>query len=147
MKRTPIRDILCLFIATRLLLLFITYAMYILLTAKNYTSTPVDSGALFTSWDHWDALNYTRIAQYGYQSIYDLAFFPLFPLLIAGISQVLGSWSYLLVGTILSNTALFVALCIIYQLISLRMADTIARKTLLYLCIFPKVFFFFVSYH
>src|SRR5262249_55096181 len=102
MKRIPVRDILWLFIATRLLLLVISYTMYILMTAKNYTSTPVNAIALFTSWDHWDALNYLRIAQYGYQTVYDLAFFPLFPLLIASVSHILGDWSYLLVGTILS---------------------------------------------
>ena len=146
-KRTPLRDILWLFIATRLLLLLITYIMYILLTAKNYTSTPVDVVALFTSWHYGDAANYTRIAQHGYQSASDLAFFPLFPLLIAGISYVLGSWSYLLVGTVLSNMALFGALCIIYRLVSKRMTDTIAHKTLLYLCIFPTAFFFFAAYN
>jgi hypothetical protein len=147
MKLTPVRDIFWLFIATRLLLLCITYIMYILLTAKNYTSTPVDIAALFTSWHHWDAVNYTRIAQYGYQSVFDLAFFPLFPFLIACISHVLGNWSYLLVGTILSNAALFGALCIIYRLAAQHMDDTIARRTLLYLCIFPTAFFFFAAYN
>ena len=147
MKLTPVRDIFWLFIATRLLLLCITYIMYILLTAKNYTSTPVDIAALLTSWHHWDAVNYTRIAQYGYQSVFDLAFFPLFPLLIACISHILGSWSYLLAGTILSNVALFGALCIIYRLAAQHMDDTIARRTLLYLCIFPTAFFFFAAYN
>ncbi len=147
MKLTPVRDIFWIFIATRLLLLCITYIMYILLTAKNYTSTPVDIVALFTSWHHWDAVNYTRIAQYGYQNVFDLAFFPLFPFLIACISHVLGSWSYLLVGTILSNAALFGALCVIYRLAAQHMDDTIARSTVLYLCIFPTAFFFFAAYN
>src|SRR5579859_5207543 len=147
MKRTPVRDIFWLFIATRLVLLLITYVMYILLTAKKYSSTPVDIVALFTSWNHWDAVNYTRIAQYGYQSVFDLAFFPLFPFLIACISHVLGSWSYVLVGTILSNAALFGALCVIYHLISKRVSNTIAHRTLLYLCIFPTAFFFFAAYN
>src|SRR5262249_48253149 len=155
MKHTPVRDILWLFVATRLLLLLITYVMYILLTAKNYTSTPVDSVAFFTSWNHWDAINYTSIAQQGYQSAYDLAFFPLFPLLIACISQILGSWSYILVGTIVSNAALFGALVVIYHLVikqnrqrtdaenhsSEASASLLAHRTLLYLCIFPTALF------
>src|SRR5437763_5717102 len=146
-KRAPVRDILWLFIVTRLLLFFITYVMYILLTSKNYTSTSVDTVALFTSWNHWDAANYTRIAQYGYQSVFDLAFFPLFPFLIACISHVLGSWSYLLVGTILSNAALLGALWVIYNIVAKRMDGKIAHKTLLYLCIFPTAFFFFAAYN
>jgi hypothetical protein len=147
MKRTSVRDILWLFVATRLLLLLLTYVMYILLTAKKYSSTAVDAAALFTSWNRWDAANYTRIAQYGHQSVFDLAFFPLFPFLITCISRVLGSWSYLLVGTILSNAALFGALWVIYHLISRHVSDTIARRTLLYLCIFPTAFFFFAAYN
>src|SRR5436305_14374146 len=128
MKPTPILDILWLFITTRLLLLFITYIMYILLTAQNYTSTPVDIVALLTSWHHWDAVNYTRIAQYGYQSVFDLAFFPLFPFLIACISHVLGDWSSLLVGTILSNAALLGALWVIYQLLLFQYPQTDRRN-------------------
>lgn len=147
MKRTPIRDIVWLFIGTRLLLLLVTYVMYILLTSQVYSSTPIDTVALFTSWNHWDAANYTRIAQYGYQTVYDLAFFPLFPFLIACISHFLGSWSYILVGTLLSNGALFGALWVIYLLANRHMGDTIARKTVLYLCIFPTAFFFFAAYN
>lgn len=148
MKYRPNRDIICLFITTRLVLLFITYSMYILLSGvKNYSRIPVDIVGLFTTWNHWDAANYTRIAQYGYQSIYDLAFFPLFPLLIACISWLLGSWSYLLVGTLVSNLALFGALQIIYHLVSKRLCDTVARHTLLYLCVFPTAFFFFAGYN
>jgi len=161
MKHIPVRDILWLFVATRLLLLLITYVMYILLTAKNYTSTPVDSVAFFTSWNHWDAINYTSIAQHGYQNTYDLAFFPLFPFLVACISQVLGSWSYILAGTIVSNAALFGALVIIYHLIAKQRRQwtdsedhysevsngALAHRTLLYLCVFPTAFFFFAAYN
>ncbi len=79
MKQAPVRDILWLFSGTRVLLLIITYFTYILFTAPNYTSTPVDVVALFSSWEHWDAVHYVSIAQYGYQYRDDLAFFPLFP--------------------------------------------------------------------
>ena len=116
MKRAPIRDILWLFIGTRLILVMVTYFAYILLTAPKYSSTAVDAVALFTSWNHWDAANYVRIAQFGYQTQFDVAFFPLFPLLIAIIAHLLGSWSYLAVGTIISNAALLGALFELYQI-------------------------------
>jgi hypothetical protein len=148
MKCRPNRDIIWLFITTRLVLAFITYSMYILLSGvKNYSRIPVDIVGLFTTWNHWDAANYICIAQYGYQTIYDLAFFPLFPLLIACISWLLGSWSYLLVGTLISNLALFGALWIIYHLVSKRLSDTVAHHTLIYLCVFPTAFFFFAAYN
>ncbi len=78
MKQAPTRDIVLFFSATRLLLILVTYIGYILLTAPKYSSTPVNMVALLTSWNHWDAANYVRIAQYGYQTQSDLTFFPLF---------------------------------------------------------------------
>ncbi|MFL5655821.1 MAG: hypothetical protein ACJ8CB_16785 [Ktedonobacteraceae bacterium] len=149
MKRAPIRDILWLFTGTRLVLLMVTYFAYILLTAPKYSSTPVDTAALFSSWNHWDAANYVRIAQFGYNQLpYDLAFFPLFPLLIAAIAYPLGgSWSYLLAGMLISNAALLGAMFVIYQLAVDIAGEQVARRTLLYLCIFPTAFYFFAAYN
>jgi hypothetical protein len=146
MKRLPLRDILWLFLATRLFFILMTYIAYVLLTAAKYSNTPVDVGALLGSWNRWDAANYVRIAQYGYQRV-DLAFFPLFPFLIAIISHVLGSWSYLPVGTLISNGAFLGMLCVIYYLAADIAGDEVARRSLLYLCIFPTAFFFFAAYN
>lgn len=147
MKRVPLWSILWLFIVTRLLLIIVTYFGYILLTAEKYSNTPVDRVALFTSWNHWDAANYVRIAQYGYQTRFDYAFFPLLPLLISTISHVLGNWSYLAVGTVLSNGALLGAMVMLYQLAADAMGEQVAYRTLIYLCIFPTAFFFFAAYN
>lgn len=146
-KQIPTREIVLLFIVTRVVLLAITYFGYILLTAAHYSTAPVNSVALFTSWSHWDALRYLHIAQYGYQKHDDLAFFPLFPLLIACFSYFLGSWSYLFVGTLLSNGALLVALVLLYQLALEIVGEKGARRAVLYLCIFPTAFFFFAAYN
>src|ERR1700693_4706141 len=135
MKRAPIRDIIWLFLLTRLLLVLVTYFGFVLLTAPKYSSTPVDIGKLLTSWSQWDAANYVRIAQFGYQTPYDVAFFPLFPLLIAAIAHLLGNWSYLLVGTLISNGTLLGALFVLYQLAADAGGDLVGRRTLLYLCI------------
>ncbi|HTI14704.1 MAG TPA: mannosyltransferase family protein [Dictyobacter sp.] len=148
MKRIPVRDILWLFIATRLMLVLITYIAYILLTAAKYSTTPVDISALLTTWDHWDAADYTRIAQSGYQH-FDLAFFPLFPLLIFCFAHILGgaSWSYLVAGTIISNASLFGFLCLLYCLTTEITGDEVAKRALLYICIFPTACFFFAAYN
>lgn len=147
MKRPPIRDIIWLFIATRLLLVMVSYFGYILLTVPKDSLVGVNTLAFFTSWNRWDAANYVRIAQFGYQKVYDAAFFPLFPLLISAIAHLLGSWSYLLVGTLLSNAALLGSLFVIYQLAVENQGEQVARRTLLYLCIFPTAFFFFAAYN
>ena len=147
MQRVPVATITFLFLATRLVLIAITYIGYILFTAPKYSITPVDVAALFTTWNHWDAANYVRIAQYGYQTRFDLAFFPLFPFLISCISRILGSWSYLLVGTLISNGAFLGVLLLLYRLTEETAGGQIARRTILYLCIFPTAFFFFAAYN
>jgi Gpi18-like mannosyltransferase len=145
-KRTSVQEIVWLFTATRLLLIVITYISYILFTAPKYSNAPVDIFALLTSWNHQEVTSDLHIAEYGYRTRADLAFFPLFPWLVAAISHCLGSWSYLLVGTLISNVALLGTLLIIYQLIVDAVGDDIAQRTLLYLCIFPTAFAFFISY-
>ena len=146
-KHSSTKDIIWLFLATRIALIVLTYIAYILLTAPRYSSTPVHIIALLTTWNNWDAADYLRIAQHGYEQRVDLAFFPLFPLLISAISHVLGSWSYLLVGTLISNAALLGALLLLYQLATTALDERVALRTLLYLCIFPTAFFFFAVYN
>jgi Gpi18-like mannosyltransferase len=147
MKRAPTSDIVWLFLATRLVLVLVTYVSYILLTAHQYSTNGVDAVAFFTSWNRWDAANYVRIAEFGYQTQFDVAFFPLFPLLISILGHPFGHWGYLVAGTLISNAALLGALFVMYQLVADREGDQVARRTLLYLCIFPTAFFFFAPYN
>ena len=58
MKRPPTRDIIWLFVATRLLLVMVTYFGYILLTVPKDSQVGVNTTAFFTSWNRWDAANY-----------------------------------------------------------------------------------------
>ena len=146
-KRTALWDILGLFVVTRLVLMMVTYVGYILLTAPKYSSTPVDKTKFFLLWEHWDAARYINIAQHGYQTKYDLAFFPLFPLLTQGIARLFGGHGYLLIGTLISNGALLVSLFILYQLATEALGEKVGRRTILYLCIFPTALFFFAAYN
>ncbi len=149
MKRAPIADILWLFIATRLLLIAATYIGYILFPVPPhvYPVQPVDIMGLLTSWNHWDAVHYTQIAQYGYQNIFDTAFFPLFPLLIKGGALLIGNQGYIAIGMIISNLALLGALFVLYQIATDMLGEQVGRRTILYLCIFPTAFFFFAPYN
>ncbi|GAC1660332.1 MAG: hypothetical protein PVS3B3_30340 [Ktedonobacteraceae bacterium] len=145
LSQLPYRYILWLFTTTRVLLILVTYIGVVLLTVPKYSSTPTYIHTLLSAWNHWDASNYVRIAQYGYQYVPDLAFFPLYPASIWLISHTVGN--YLLVGMLLSNLALLGALVIIYQLALDVAGEQVARQTLLYLCIFPTAFYFFAAYN
>jgi Gpi18-like mannosyltransferase len=147
MKRAPVRDIVWLFLITRLLLVLVTYFGYILLTADKYSSTLITPGTFLSFWNQWDATRYISIAQYGYKTSFDFAFFPLFPLLTGILSTPLGGWSYLLVGMLVSNGALLGTLFVLYQIAVDNAGEEVARRSLLYLCIFPTAFFFFAAYN
>lgn len=149
MKRAPVSDILWLFLGTRLLLIAGTYFSYILFPVPPhiYSSTPVDMTGLLASWNNWDAFRFVHIAQYGYQTIDDTPFFPLLPLLMKGLALLFGSQFSLPAGMIISNAALLGTLFVLYQLASEALGEQGARRTLLYLCIFPTAFFFFTAYN
>jgi hypothetical protein len=147
MKRIPLRTIVWLFLLTRAMLLLVTYFGSILLTQPKFSRAQTDVATLLASWNRWDAANYVRIAHYGYQTRFDVAFFPLFPLLISGIAHILGNWSYLLVGMLLSNAALLGALFVLYQLAAEATDDSTALRAVLYLCIFPTALYFFTAYN
>lgn len=147
MKRAPTRDILWLFLGSRLLLVLVTYFGYILLTQEKYSGAPVALSTFLNNWNQWDATRYVHIAQVGYPSPYDLAFFPLFSLLVAIPGHILGDWSYLPLGMLISNAALLGALFILYQIATDAGGEQVARRTILYLCIFPTAFFFFAAYN
>jgi Mannosyltransferase (PIG-V) len=149
MKRAPTADIIWLFVATRLLLVLVTYIGFILFPVPPhvYPVSPVNITALLNSWNHWDAANFTRIAQFGYQTIYDTAFFPLFPSLIKGIAFLFGNNGYVAIGMVLSNLALLGALFVLYQIAIDILGEQVGRRTILYLCIFPTAFFFFAAYN
>lgn len=149
MKRTAIRDIIYLFSASRLALLMVTYFGYILVVLPKYYSKPLGLHVLVDSWNRWDAANYTRIAHYGYLSQNhpnDLAFFPLFPLLIRASAWIFGNQGHVLLGIIISNIAFLAAMFVVYQLAEDALGEQVGRRTLLYLCLFPTAFYFFAAY-
>jgi Gpi18-like mannosyltransferase len=146
-KRTAVWDILGLFFVTRIALMLVTYIGYILLTAPKYSSTPVDTTKFFATWEHWDVARYINIAQHGYQTKYDLAFFPLFPLLTKIIASLFGGHGYLLIGMLISNGALLASLFLLYQLATGALGEKVGRRAILYLCIFPTALFFFAAYN
>ncbi len=147
MKRAPIRDILWLFFATRLMLILVTYCGYVLLTQDKYSSAPVSVVTLLAQWNQWDAIRYVSIAQFGYKPPFDMAFFPLFPLLSSALAHALGNGTTLLAAMLVSNAALLATLFVLYQLAVDSAGEQVARRTLLYLCIFPTAFFFFAAYN
>ena len=100
----------------------------------------------FAALERQDALWFLRIAASGYRAADgSAAFFPLYPLVIRIVSWIVGGRP-LLAATLVSNGAFFGSLVVLYDLTVREFDDAIARRTILYLAIFPTAFFFLAPY-
>jgi Mannosyltransferase (PIG-V) len=98
-------------------------------------------GQLVDVWARWDSDWYLRIAEEGYSWPSSTpAFFPLYPLLVGGLGRILAG-HYLLAGVLVSLAAGAVAFVLLYRLAVPRLGHEGARRTLLYLALFPTAFF------
>jgi hypothetical protein len=101
---------------------------------------------VFTAWERHDALWFLRIAADGYRADDGSgAFFPLYPLLTRAVGTALGG-HWLLGAYVVSNVALVVALTVLYRLTERELSDLAARRTVLYLAVFPTAFFLYAPY-
>lgn len=98
---------------------------------------------LVTAWERGDALWYLRIAESGY-ALDDgsAAFFPVYPLLVRALSAVNGGHP-LAAGLVISNVACLAALVVLYLLTREEFDRETARRTVLYLALFPTALFLF----
>ncbi|MGI8707935.1 MAG: mannosyltransferase family protein [Actinomycetota bacterium] len=101
---------------------------------------------LFTSWERWDALWFLRIASSGYDATDgSAAFFPLYPMIVRGVSFGLGGHP-LAAALIVSNVAYLGAMVTVYRLTEYEFDTERARNTILFMSIFPTALFFFAPY-
>ncbi|HEX6509452.1 MAG TPA: mannosyltransferase family protein, partial [Chloroflexota bacterium] len=98
----------------------------------------------------WDTQWYTDIARRGYDwkkavGTSPAAFFPLYPLLIR-VGVVVTHRSYLGVALAISNACFLFALAYLWRLTDWELDGEIARRTILYVAMFPTALFFFAGY-
>jgi Gpi18-like mannosyltransferase len=105
-----------------------------------------DKNSPFLSmWAKWDSQYYVDIATNGYwfrpgqQS--NVAFFPLYPMLMMVASVPLGG-NMILTGFLVSNLAFLGGLIFLYLLTELELDSDSAKRAIVYLAFFPTSFFF-----
>ena len=97
-------------------------------------------------WQRWDTLHFQAIAERGYGAYDSSLFSPfLYPLLIRLVADTIGG-DTLLAGLIVSNLAYLVALIYLYRLATMETGQEIARRSILYLALFPTAFFLLAAY-
>lgn len=101
---------------------------------------------LVTAWERFDALWFLRIATGGYvDGDGSAVFFPLYPVLIRGLSPILGGHP-LAAAFVISHLAAFGSMIVMYFLTAGEFDERTARRAVLYLAVFPTSFFLLAPY-
>ncbi len=117
-------------------------------TVASHGSSTEPLGLFMNMFAKWDSPHYMFIAQHWYTNKGDIAnfivFFPLYPILVRLITF---NFSYInLSGLIVSNVASIVAVVYLFKLAKLDYGDSVAKKAVLFLCVFPTAYFLSAVY-
>lgn len=97
-------------------------------------------------WARWDSEYYLDIAQHGYSARPELiAFFPLYPALIALVAPVVGQ-DYVLAGVVVSSLSCFVALAYLFKLAAWELGQDAAARAVMYVAVHPMALFLLAVY-
>lgn len=105
---------------------------------------------IFDIWGVWDSFWYVDIATNGYSPIgsnplspnqTNLAFFPLYPLLMNLLGRVTGG-EYFLAGIFISNVCLLISGFLLYHLVKAESSQRTALNAVKYLFLFPVAFIY-----
>ncbi|MFN2448683.1 MAG: mannosyltransferase family protein [Candidatus Baltobacteraceae bacterium] len=140
---TTVRDVTVDFIVTRFAIIVIAELAAVIINQRAGVHVQESRDLLLAVWGHWDAVHYIDIATIGYHGT-DMAFFPLYPLLIAALGKAVGN--HLVAGLVISNVALFFGLLYLYKLVEHEFDRHVARRSIFYISIFPTAIFFSAVY-
>jgi hypothetical protein len=119
---------------------------------QRFTVLPKASHAFWDAFARYDAGWYHGIASQGY--VYgeggrtNLAFFPLYPMLMRGGGTLLGSRQedFYFAGIVISWLAFAAAMVVLYQLARLDLDERAAGRAVVYAAVFPFAYFFGMVY-
>ncbi|MBV8688513.1 MAG: hypothetical protein JOZ59_00270 [Candidatus Eremiobacteraeota bacterium] len=138
-----VREVLTDFAITRFAIVVIAELAAVIIGQRAGTHVAESRHLLLAVWGRWDAVHYIDIATQGYHGT-NMAFFPLYPLLIAFVGFFTGN--HLIAGLIISNAACFFGLLYLYKLVEHEFDRTVARRAIFYISIFPTAIFFSAVY-
>ena len=130
---------------SRLALVLVGWIALALLPWQYYSPTyDTTSNPLILMWIRWDALWYTGIAAHGYWT-QALAFFPLYPMLIA-VGHFLLHLPVDVSAVVVSNVAMVLFVVTFYRLVSEYYGGLTARRSVWMALMFPTAFYMSAGY-
>jgi hypothetical protein len=99
-------------------------------------------------WNRWDALNYQKLAEFGYSATGEnqalLVFYPLFPWTVRLFT--LFTRDYVLSAFIISTLASLILSIVLVRLVELDYSRELAQRAVWFLFIFPTSYFLHIGY-
>ena len=138
-----VREVLIDFAITRFAIVVIAELAAVIIGQRAGSHVAESSHLLLAVWGRWDAVHYLDIASIGYHGT-DMAFFPLYPILIAILGKFTGN--HLIAGLLISNAAFFFGLLYLYKWVEHEFDRGVARRAIFYISIFPTAVFFSAVY-
>jgi len=138
-----VRDVSVTFFVTRVAIIIIAELAAVIISQRPGEHSSLSSMPILAVWGRWDAVHYLDIARQGYYGT-DMAFFPLYPMLIAFVGGMIGNG--LIAGLVISNAALFFGLLFFYKLVEHQYNRHVAQRAIFYVSIFPTAIFFSAVY-
>ena len=138
-----VRDVLVAFVVSRISIIVVAELASIVIAQRPGNHVAESGNPLLAVWSRWDAVHYIDIAQRGYYGT-DMAFFPLYPMLIRVVGKLLGN--HLVAGLLISNVAFFFGLLFFYKLVEHQFTRSVAQRAIFYISIFPTAIFFSAVY-
>ena len=142
------KEILAGLLVTRVALTVVALIAVAILHGPNRHLDLLPAFRWLEPWAQWDSEHYIAIAVHGYtfdpSTLSNVIFFPLYPWLIRLVALPFGpldEQGAALTGLLISNVALFVALIYLAALVTRDLSLSIARRTVLYVLIFPTTLF------
>jgi hypothetical protein len=138
-----VRDVATTFVVTRIAIIVVAEIAAVVVGQRPGIHYAASANPALAVWGRWDAEHYIRIATDGYSGT-EMAFFPLYPLLIRAIGALTGN--HLIAGLLISNVASFFGLLFFYKLVEHEYNRTVAHRATFYISIFPTAVFFSAVY-
>lgn len=148
-----IKYIVLLFLVTRILLTVIGVSSQVMMKPYNDTDYvwKYNESRFLDIWGVWDTGWYLSIVDRGYDRTpmsaenigakkANYAFFPLYPMLMKGVSYITGD--YFTAGIVVSNIALLVACYYLFKIVKLDHGEKTSYHAIKYLLLFPTAFIF-----
>lgn len=143
--RAAWRDAALVWLGLQVLLVAITYFGVVLVRIPSYSQQRLSWYAVFQRWLGWDGSIYARIAAEGYDRFWLTRFFPLLPALEHLLLPLTGGNGGV-AGVVISSVACVGAFGLLRVLVERETSREVARRTLLYLALFPTSFFLIAPY-